>query len=155
MALAVSFMFLPPASCHLASTGTTTGKRAPRRFSSFIGGPFGVISSISKAIYRPEREASHTAHVPVKCTVERERFAPGKLELECMTRFDGVICAPQGRSFPLRTDEAGRKQPRPPARAASTRARRKETRKTVLEYRRRERRERRAGVRTRKSARAD
>src|SRR5437879_8066892 len=86
MALAACFTLLPLACCHFASMGTTTGKRAPRRFSVFIGGPFAVISSIARAAYFPEREASRTCALPLKCTLEGETVVHGNLELQCMSK---------------------------------------------------------------------
>src|ERR1700730_7863616 len=45
----------PLASCHLACTGTTTGKRLPRRCSVFGGG--GVISSSTREFLSEKRSA--------------------------------------------------------------------------------------------------
>src|SRR6266446_5201000 len=47
-ACAFSMMMRPLVSCHLACTGTITGKRLPRRCSVFFGG--GVTSSSTRAV---------------------------------------------------------------------------------------------------------
>src|SRR5260370_638840 len=51
-ACAFSMMMRPLASCHLACTGTITGKRLPRRCSVFFGG--GVTSSSTRAVPQPK-----------------------------------------------------------------------------------------------------